>query len=206
MMKRFLTLVLACLMVVSFSVAAQAEGNTLTAGQTYDFGHYDQDYPGQSITWQVLAVNGDTAVLLSEKILECRRYDSASSAWTKSSLCKWLNDKFLFQAFTQEERSLLSRDLDGNSVFIPTVADMTNQAFGFHSSDSAADSSRSALPTVHATANGLWTNDAGSASYFTRTTANNSDVYQVRTDGSIGVATVDRENVGVRVMVYLKVR
>ena len=205
-MKRFLTLVVVALMMVSMMVPAMADGASVQAGQSMAFGHFDQDYPQQSISWKVLAVNGDTAVLLSEQALECRMYDKASSEWSKSSLCKWLNGTFLVNAFTADERQLMTRDLDGNSVFIPTVQDMTNEAFGFFSKKDAADGSRSAKGTSHATANGLWTNKNGECSYFTRTAANSGDVYQVRTDGTIGVATVERDNVGVRVMIYVKVR
>lgn len=202
-MKKTLTFILCLVLMMTAASGALAQ---VQAGDSYWFGTYDQEYPGQSIEWEVLSVSNGTAVLLSRKVLECRPYDSRNrSDWASSELCSWLNGQFLLNAFSRSERQLMLSDSQGNSVFIPTLQDMTNENYGFFGQRKVADPSRSAYGTSHASMNGLWTNRYGLCSFYTRTAENSSDLYQICTNGSVGVARADRDNVGVRVMIYVKV-
>jgi len=58
--------------------------------------------------WRVLDVQDDRALLLSEQILEQRAFDDASSleriTWETSSLRYYLNNEFINNTFTNEER------------------------------------------------------------------------------------------------------
>ncbi len=196
-MKRIL-LVMTVLVLLCSTGSALA----LRAGDVVTFGRYEQDYPGQAIEWIVLAADSSTAVLLSRYVLDCRKYDSNSRDWYSSDLCRWLNDQVLNSDINSDERRLLLSDSYGCYINIPSTGVMLNSGYGFSNKESTQDSSRSAYGTAHAIANGLWVK-GGKCSYFTSTAANKHDVRQVRTDGSIGVARCDRDNVGVRLMVYI---
>ena len=89
-------------------------------------------------------------------------------------------------------------------IRIPSVGDMTNFRFGFSASRDAQDRTRSARANAVAVDQGVWTNASGYCSYYTMTPCDSTSMYQVRTDGRIGVARIDRDNVGVRIMIKVK--
>ena len=70
---------------------------------TVEFGTYG----GKPIVWRVLEVKDQTAFLLSDQILDSRRYnDSTSGAiWKDSTLRAWLNGEFYETAFSEDERA-----------------------------------------------------------------------------------------------------
>ena len=199
-MKRFFCILLSAMLVVCFATTSFAEEKP----KTVTFGTFEQSYPGEDISWIVLSSSSSTTVLLSEYCLECRRYDTKTNKWSKSSLRKWLNDKFLYEAFTEDERDALIMNSDDDYVTIPTLGDVLNEQFGFINNAKAADESRAAVGTAYAINRGLWRNRLGQCSYFTRTPTYDGIINQVRTDGTIGEAAIDRENVGVRVLIYVK--
>lgn len=91
------------------------EAKGLKPGDIVTFGHYEQDNNlsngKEPIRWIVLAWEWDTALVISEKNLGFRPYDSngASSTWETCSLRAWLNGEFLSDAFTaQEQNSILA--------------------------------------------------------------------------------------------------
>jgi hypothetical protein len=73
------------------------------------FGTYPQTAEGTDstpITWRVLQNNGGELLLLSEYILDCKRYhhEAVDITWRDCDLRKWLNDNFYKAAFTADER------------------------------------------------------------------------------------------------------
>lgn len=202
MMKRTKKVLAALLAsVILFSTAgAFAE---IRQGDIISFGSYMQEVPEQAIQWRVLYVHDTTAVLLSERILECMPFDQDSNRWLGSDLCAWLNSWFLNSAFDYEERYRIMPDENGLYVRIPTRADMTNPAYGFSTNPDAKDSRRIAVGSPIAISNGLWTNKMGLSTYFLRSTPNSTNLDQIRTNGSIGTARIDRDNVGVRPMITI---
>ncbi len=82
-------------------------------GQTVTFGTYEQDgnyYNGaEPIQWQVLDVNGSYALLLSRFVLEWTYFNNVNSQaiWNTSSVCEWLNNDFMYEAFSDEEIAAL---------------------------------------------------------------------------------------------------
>ncbi len=79
-------------------------GNKVTLG-TYD---------GQALIWQVLAVEENKVLLMTENTLETRAYHEKyeNTTWEECSLRTWLNGSFLDSVFTAEEQeSILLTDV-----------------------------------------------------------------------------------------------
>ena len=85
----------------------------LQVGSYVSFGGYEQDgniMNGQEpIEWEVLDIDEDRALLISQYILDYTVYDdqNVDTTWEISSLRKWLNDVFLNTAFTSDEQSCI---------------------------------------------------------------------------------------------------
>jgi len=64
------------------------------------------NYHGEAIEWRVLAVEYNKALLISEKILDAKPYNTKfeSVTWETSTLRAWLNNGFYKAAFTEEEQ------------------------------------------------------------------------------------------------------
>jgi len=80
-----------------------------TAGEIVLFGAWPQTATGADrtpIRWRVLQNAGDTLFLLSEYILDCKRYHGAYTdiTWQDCDLRQWLNREFYSAAFTAAER------------------------------------------------------------------------------------------------------
>ena len=65
--------------------------------------------PGEVITfgqpdWIVLSVEGGKALLLSEKVLESKRFDSSSNDWETSEMRAYLNNAFYDATFSTQEK------------------------------------------------------------------------------------------------------
>lgn len=84
-----------------------AVGNKIT------FGTYEQDNDtsngAEDIEWLVLAKENNKILVISDKALDCQRYNKIHKeiTWEQCSLRKWLNDSFLNAAFSEEERALI---------------------------------------------------------------------------------------------------
>ena len=72
------------------------------------FGSYYQDNAAEKtpVEWLVLEKKTEELLLISRYALECRQYhhDRVNVTWEKSDLRKWLNNDFLKEAFSDEER------------------------------------------------------------------------------------------------------
>ena len=74
------------------------------------FGTYPQTkYTDEAspLTWKVLAVEGDKALVITEKVIDQVRFNQkyADVTWADSILRGWLNDEFLNKAFTADEQA-----------------------------------------------------------------------------------------------------
>jgi hypothetical protein len=109
-------------------------------GELITFGSYPQTPDGTEklpIQWRVLGNSGSELFLLSEYILDCKRYhgDYEAITWRDCDLRKWLNDEFYNSAFTATEEELIqtshctsngenSPDTE-DKVFLLSVAEVT---------------------------------------------------------------------------------
>ena len=87
----------------------------IQAGGTVTFGSFEQDnnyYNGKEpITWKVLEIRDGRALLLSQKLLEAMpyNYSQVSVTWEGSTIRSWLNNTFYNDAFSNEEKSMISQ-------------------------------------------------------------------------------------------------
>lgn len=87
-----------------------------TIGDTIIFGTYPQTTTGTDktpITWRILEQSGDAFLLLSEHILDCKRYHGTygNVTWQDSDLRQWLNHDFYQSAFTDTEKNAIQTTL-----------------------------------------------------------------------------------------------
>ncbi len=86
-----------------------AASGRLAVGDRLLFGSYPQDSDAREpILWRALDISDGKALMLSEYVLDARRYDGNSSVWKTSELRRWLLGKFAGKAFCAEERKVLS--------------------------------------------------------------------------------------------------
>lgn len=83
------------------------------SGEFITFGAYPQMAVGSdrtSIKWRVLQNSGTELFLLSEYILDCRRYHGEFThvTWQDCDLRQWLNDTFYRSAFKDAERAIIT--------------------------------------------------------------------------------------------------
>lgn len=78
-------------------------------GDKIVLGSYEQDNNNENgkeaITWFVLAVEGKKLLLVSEKVLDTKKYNDKKVAitWENSTIRTWLNSDFMKEAFTKKE-------------------------------------------------------------------------------------------------------
>lgn len=96
---------------------AKPDGS-LKANDVIRFGTYSQNSPQKdSISWRVLRVDGEKALLLAVNLLSSRPWDATGQnlTWDNSSIRQWLNGEFLNEAFSSDERNaILLSDLDNS--------------------------------------------------------------------------------------------
>ena len=188
-MKKIIAMLLTVILAFSFATAAFA--------RTVTFGSYDYE----PITWQVLSSDSQYTKLISEYVIACMPFDRDNSNWTTSDVRAWLNDSFAYNAFTAYERSQLCL-LNNDMVRLPSLGDMTSN--GFSRNRNAQDHSRAAMGNGYAVSGGLWVNRGNYCSYYTLTPNDSETLYQVRTNGSVGIARCDRDNVGIRAVIIVR--
>ena len=126
-------------------------------GSIITFGIYPQTAGGADktpIKWRVLKNSGGELFILSEDILDCRRYHGESAditwydcvdiTWRDCDLRKWLNDKFYNTAFNAAEKKFIKTarcadDGEGSpdtndKVFLLSVAEIKDLS-GIHGRD-----------------------------------------------------------------------
>ena len=91
-------------------------------GKHLKFGKYEQDgfwYNGrEEISWRVLAIEDDKALLISEKLLDYVPYHDKweDVTWETCSLRRWLNEDFYKKAFGFFERGKIALTTLDNSA------------------------------------------------------------------------------------------
>ncbi len=134
------------------------------------------------IIWRVIKNNDGILTLMSDKILDCKRYDSTEypESWEKSELCAWLNGKnirdnesetninnnFINTAFSSSERMNLIQAENGDFVSCPTAEQICLNENGFKESwvsyslgDSSFSSTRKIKGSAYSLNEGLLTED-----------------------------------------------
>lgn len=96
---KIITLILTVLMALSLSAC----GKKLSVGDSIQMGNYG----GDSIWWEVIAVDGNRALVISRESVDWKLFNEQyeNVTWETSSLRNWLNDTFYNSAFNSDERS-----------------------------------------------------------------------------------------------------
>ena len=88
--------------------------NSVKVGDSYILGSYEQDCATingkEEIEWRVLAKEDSKILLISEYALDCVPFNTTNEniTWESCTLRKWLNQNFLNEAFTGNEKNLIS--------------------------------------------------------------------------------------------------
>ena len=110
--------------------------SNVSVGDTLTLGHYEQDNnsgnEAESITWKVLKVEKDKALLISEYCLDNTNYhnvwnETAWTEWANCSLRTWLNTTFYDLAFSNSEKKIIKNNLTesnaNDKVFILNISE-----------------------------------------------------------------------------------
>lgn len=126
-------------------------------GDIVQFGSFEQDGDDsdgkEPIEWRVLAVDGDHAYVVSEKVLDDRVLNESRGVgidWDSSDLKAWLEGDFSSTAFSTEER----KAIDG----APTILSLNEAREYFQSDDD-----RICFPTQAVVEKAGYVSDAGGA-------------------------------------------
>jgi hypothetical protein len=99
------------------------------AGESVRFGSYPQTADGTDktpIQWRVLENTGSTLLLLSEYIIDCRRYHNkpVDTTWRDCDIRKWLNNTLFEAAFSAAEQTrILKTACTDNGTGSPDTED-----------------------------------------------------------------------------------
>ena len=153
---------------------SQSKQSSVDVGDIYTFGAYQQDNDTsngkQPIKWLVLAKKDNKILLISEKALDCQKYNDSCTdvTWETCSLRKWLNSTFLNAAFSTAEQKKIVRttvSADKNPCFSTDPGNATtdkvfllsiNEANQYFDNDEAGK----CVPTTYAKANGASTTNS----------------------------------------------
>ena len=102
-------------------VASAVDLKSLKVGDTFTFGHYEQDNNSSNgkepIEWLVLDRKGDEVLIISKYVIDSRPYGILGFisvifegiTWEKCDLRKWLNSDFINAAFDSKEQGKILR-------------------------------------------------------------------------------------------------
>ena len=130
LLRGMIAAVLALVLFASPMFVGTASAAKYREGDIVTFGRYEQDNitsnGGEKIEWIVLEVRSDRMLLLSRYALDSERYHyrKADVNWDTCSLREWLNDTFLYDAFSYtERRSILSSGTSYYSDYVFVLSD-----------------------------------------------------------------------------------
>ena len=155
------------------------DGNGVTTWDCIYFGNYwqndtngdgkaDQNDQKEPIKWRVLSVHGNDAFLLADQTLDAKPYNEECEnvTWATCTLRTWLNNTFLNTAFTSAEQAAIKNTTVVNDdnpkygteggenttdkVYILSIAEASNTAYGFNGEFHAYSETREAKNTAYA--------------------------------------------------------
>jgi len=89
----------------------QNDLKSLKVGDITTFGTYPkyEEDEKEPIEWRVLAVEDGKVLIITEKAIDCKRYNEewAAVTWETCTLRAWLNDEFFNMAFNQSEKEII---------------------------------------------------------------------------------------------------
>lgn len=190
-------------------------------GKYVAFGTYPATRTGTDSTpieWQVLERNGDKAMLITRYVVDTQQYweKVRTITWEDSSLRAWLNDTFLYKAFTAQEYAAIQTTLNDNSK--------KQQGFGLSGGNDTSDrifvlsyaevqkyfpekASRKCLPTDYAEKQGVYVHERDRYTWWwTRSPGKSySTASAVNYEGGNTNYATDRKSGGVRPVLWVDI-
>ena len=153
------------------NVKSLSELDSISKGDHFTFGNYPQGENGEvePIEWRVLKVDGDKALVISEKLLDCVEYNEEDTAvtWETCTLRKWMNGEFINKAFSSSEQAKIATvtnqnpdnpicGTEGGNATQDRIFALSIEEANQYFSD---DDDRMAAPTGYAKKHGAWVSD-----------------------------------------------
>lgn len=146
---------------------------TANVGDIIVFGTYEQDNDTtngkEDIEWLVLAKEDNKILVVSDKTLDCRKYNSSKTSvtWETCTLRKWLNGTFLNKAFSIAERAQIQNttvSADNNPPYSTNPGNATTDKVFLLSINEVekhfnSEEAGKCTPTAYAKAQGASTSD-----------------------------------------------
>jgi len=159
-------------------------------GDTVTFGTYEQDcnwYNGQEpIEWRIIAMNGSSALLMSEYALDCVAFhkSNTNASWANCSLRVWLNEDFYDTAFTYADKGMIMNYSEGwGNVFILS-ADEVVKYLGSTQNSKNEYPARICYPTRYAISRGTKAYKSGYCWWWLRDRGSSGSNYAASVNGS----------------------
>lgn len=163
--------VVICVTVVLFCAYLIIQSIYYPIGSIIKLGKYEQDNNtsngSEDIEWIVLAKDIDKMLVISDKAIDCKPYNTSSAnvTWETCSLRNWLNNDFINSAFSATEKTMISSvkvSADKNPDYDTDAGNDTEDKVFLLSIEEANryfkyDSERRCIPTEYAKANGAFT-------------------------------------------------
>ena len=205
------------------------EITTIKQASTYDnvkvndiikFGSYIQESDQKEpIEWIVLDKQEDKMLVISKKILDCRRYHNKNENinWEYCDIRTWLNKYFLNTAFTKEEQTKIieSKIINGKNPLFETHCgnDTLDRVFLLSIQEAEKyfkdDEARSAKGSNYAIKHGLLKLSNGNSWYWLRSSGSDSNnAAIVYSDGYVDMTgdNVDNDDNGIRPALWINLK
>ena len=172
------------------------------------FGNYwqtvnSEDANKEPVKWRVLSNDGNLFVV-SDQNLDCVEYNTSAVTvtWEECSLRKWLNSKFIDNAFTAQEQAAVLESLvvnqDGakgseagadtyDKVYLLSIYEVIDPELGFPTDWKDKGGTRVALNTEYAKSKGALTNTDMSGAWWLRTPGDANNAANVFNAGNVFV-------------------
>lgn len=207
--------------------ATPTKAPRLYVGDRIEFGAYEQDNNRsngkEEIVWLVLKVDGNRALLISEKILDRQTYHFKQTkvTWETCEIREWLNNDFYNAAFTYSEKQRIKSvtvpaqyhpngniprrdDLLGNDTWDKIFLLNAQEAEDLFDNNRA----RIAYPTKYAVSRGIDSKSSvKAASWFLRQPyKNGTSTPCINVNGGLDCANVSYDRIGIRPAMWIQFR
>ena len=190
LVRRVVCAVMAVVLMVGVGSMCTASAHSdYHVGDVVLFGSYEQNNikadGAEAIEWLVLDVRADRMLLLSRYALDSERYHyrKESVSWDTCSVRGWLNDTFLYDAFTRTERAcILSSDTSKYADYVFLLSDEEVELYLPRAKD------RICYATEYGSNQNVYVNPStGGSWWLLRTTGNDGSMFamSVNSDGTI---------------------
>lgn len=181
---------------------------------------YEEDGTAAPVVWRVLSVEDQQAILLSDKILDCKSITFVANDkdrenhnypdltdFRESDLYQWLNNEMFNTLFQNDAMSQAVTETDQGVLWLLSYDELANTKWGFDKSVWKHNyKTRRAYPTPYAIAQGVKQifggqgSPDGSAPWWSRTLRykKGKKAWMPGADGHISVGVIGRTGVGVR--------